>query len=266
MGRDHAVSGALLGLGAIELARATGTLTLSLPATAVATAVVAGSALLPDIDHPSSTVARTFGPATELLAHGTDRVSAWVHKLTATPHDQAMKDGHRTLTHTVAFALSTGGLIAALGAAFGRWAVLAALFACLTLALRGLAPRGYLRRGGWLGVTATAAALTAASSWAAPEIGALPLGALVAYGCWAHCLGDSCTLHGCPWLWPIPIRRQRWYRIGTPHWLRFRTGTDEFDGEDLLRALMYAALAGLLLNLVPGFWAWAAERVGDLTG
>lgn len=40
-----------------------------------------------------------------------------------------------------------------------------------------------------------------------------------------HCWGDSLTESGCPWLWPLPIAGRRWYPVGLPQVLRFRTGS-----------------------------------------
>lgn len=54
---------------------------------------------------------------------------------------------------------------------------------------------------------------------------AIVFGGAAALGCWTHCLGDSLTIMGCPWLWPIPIAGETWYEIGTPRFLRFHTGS-----------------------------------------
>jgi membrane-bound metal-dependent hydrolase YbcI (DUF457 family) len=43
-------------------------------------------------------------------------------------------------------------------------------------------------------------------------------------GALAHILGDCCTEHGCPVLWPLEIRGARWRRYGIPVWFRFKTG------------------------------------------
>ena len=40
-----------------------------------------------------------------------------------------------------------------------------------------------------------------------------------------HDIGDALTVSGCPILWPIPIRRKRWYPLGTPKPMRFKAGS-----------------------------------------
>ncbi|MGI0070155.1 MAG: metal-dependent hydrolase, partial [Nitrosopumilaceae archaeon] len=52
---------------------------------------------------------------------------------------------------------------------------------------------------------------------------ALIFGGAAALGCWTHCLGDSLTEMGCPWLWPLPIAGETWYEIRTPSLIRFHT-------------------------------------------
>lgn len=49
---------------------------------------------------------------------------------------------------------------------------------------------------------------------------ALPIG----IGWFGHLLGDAMTKTGCPILWPLEIDGQRWYPVGFPKPLRFRTG------------------------------------------
>src|SRR5262249_58128556 len=90
MGHTHAISGAALWLAAA------GTVDRFAPAlashgvaeTAAAALVCAGAAMLPDLDHPNSTVAHALGPVTHRLARGVARVSG----------------GRRPATHPLAFA------------------------------------------------------------------------------------------------------------------------------------------------------------------
>jgi hypothetical protein len=66
MGRSHALSGAAAFVAAAPLLDwVTNIGPLELAAGAV---VTAGASMLPDLDHPSSTIARTFGWPTQLLA------------------------------------------------------------------------------------------------------------------------------------------------------------------------------------------------------
>jgi membrane-bound metal-dependent hydrolase YbcI (DUF457 family) len=52
------------------------------------------------------------------------------------------------------------------------------------------------------------------------------IGVAVFLGCVVHVLGDALTRAGVPFLWPLPIRGQRWFRIGSPRRLRFAAGGD----------------------------------------
>lgn len=263
MGRDHALSGALVGATVATFASVAG-YDVSVPIAAMLIAMTAGYALWPDIDHPSATAARAFGPLSMGLAHLLDALGEAVFTATASRYDKRRKDGHRTITHTVAFALLSGVGAAALAMAWSYWGTFAVLFVGLSLALRGLVGK-WARRSGWLVLSATAAALSFGAMLAEPAgIAPALLGATVALGSFTHCLGDSCTLAGCPWLWPILIRGQRWYPIGTPEFLRFRTGTEETDGEDVLRGLMWLGLVALIPAQVPGAYPWLGSQVANV--
>ena len=101
MGPTHAMSGAGAGLaiGAflpVEWGGAT-----SPTEVLVFAGVTAGAALLPDLDTPQSTLARSFGLASRALAHITERVSKTIYDVTMTRKDARISNGHRTATHTV---------------------------------------------------------------------------------------------------------------------------------------------------------------------
>lgn len=252
MKNGHAWSGMAVGL-------AVGLLTEAPPALGITNAaLVAGAALLPDIDQPQATVARVFGPLSQAFARQVNDVSAAVYEHTATPFDDDRDGGHRGLTHTLVFAAALG-LLAGLAA---QWTagLAVVLFLCVSLALRGLLGNA-ARRYGWLATTTVAGALTAVLVMSLPEgYGTGQLGLLVGLGCAVHCWGDSLTLSGCPWLFPIKINGQRWYPIGTPEFLRFRAGgTAE-------RAVVLpgwiAGAAALAFTYVPGGWT----ALGDLGG
>jgi membrane-bound metal-dependent hydrolase YbcI (DUF457 family) len=188
MGRTHALSGAVAWLAAGGLVdRVAPALAAHGAAeTAAAALVCAGAALLPDLDHPSSTVAHALGPVTHLLAR-VARVSG----------------GHRHATHSVVFAAAAGAGGWLLGSA-GTWSSVVPVVLLAALALAAL------------GVTNTAAAgvLAAASSVYVLHAagGTLAwLGPAVGLGCLAHIAGDALTEHGVPALWPLAHR----FRAGT---------------------------------------------------
>lgn len=257
MRQGHAVSGLAAGLGAAGVANACGA-QISLPAALIGAALTAGAALLPDIDCPGATVTRTFGTASELVSASTNQFSAWVYERTATEHDEDRDGGHRGITHTWPFALALGLLCAF----FARvdWIMLAVLFICVALTLQGLlGKRARIRLPldmllpDKLGLWLVSALLTGALwFWLPEEFSPTFLGTLVAFGCMVHCWGDSLTLMGCPWLWPIPIAGQRWYPIGTPEAMRFRAG-GVAEVYLVLPVLTLAALV-LLIDTIPGAW------------
>jgi hypothetical protein len=72
------------------------------------------------------------------------------------------------------------------------------------------------------------------------------IGMAVGLGMFVHCLGDSLTRSGCPWLFPLPIRGETWYELRLPRLLRFRTG-GWVENAVIAPALV---LGGLLL--IPG--------------
>lgn len=274
MAPGHSLTGAAAGLGAAALANACG-IPVSVTGAFLASALCAGAALLPDIDHPGATVSRAFGPASMAASHALHELSARVYDDTCLPLDEDRDGGHRGLTHTWPFAVTVGGVIAATIAIGGRWAVLGTLFVFLSLAIRGLLPdlvrdaefapgsRRRSRGRGWMGVSILSAGLTwLMAMWLPNEDVGAWLGIVVGLGCLVHCWGDSLTLMGCPWLWPIPIAGQRWYPIGTPEFLRFRAGGTT---ERVVVAVgVIPCLLALSVTTVPQGWASIAALIGWL--
>jgi membrane-bound metal-dependent hydrolase YbcI (DUF457 family) len=281
MARAHALSGAALGLVGCQLAQLGGATVT--PATAfTASAVCAGAALLPDLDHPQASIARTFGPLSYRISRITNATSAVIYAKTKTARDDDRDGGHRGVTHTLVWALSEGASAGVL--ALWRPGLALTLFVLLALALRALVgmrrldrwfdafwrfllsrwvckrnlagrvTRWFLRLNqAWITLMILAAL---ASVWAARTLphgtASWWVGGAVAVGCWAHCLGDSMTRSGCPWLWPVKIRGRRWYGIGTPRALRFHTGK---RGETVVTwALLAPVVAVLAVAAVPGAW------------
>ena len=195
LGRDHALS------GAAAMAVLAPSLHLSGPHLAAAVTLGAGAAVLPDIDHPDSTVSRTFGFLTEVFAWTVARVSG----------------GHRHGTHSLAgVAFFTAAAIAAGWYQLhgGRahpglsWALLpAAVFLALlySAALRALRIGGHF--ADLLGLAAAAATCLTGADLAQVSAARLPLlGAAAALGCTVHIAGDCLTHGGCPLLWPVNVR------------------------------------------------------------
>jgi len=229
MGHSHALSGAL-----VWLAAAPGLAALTpvagdalLPAELIAGALVcAGAAMLPDLDHPSATIAQTFGPVTWLLSKVVN----------------VLAGGHRHATHSLLFCVAAG-----FGAhALGQWNTVArdvVVVLMIGLALRALAV-------GVPGRTITSAVVNVLLTTAifvilgSLGVGYEWLGLAVGIGCLAHVAGDCLTERGCPVLWPLKGRWLLPYKIG------FKTGK-AFEQRLLAPALSVAIVVLLYLRLMP---------------
>ncbi|SDR30227.1 LexA-binding, inner membrane-associated putative hydrolase [Thermostaphylospora chromogena] len=240
MGHTHALTGAAAWLAAapglaalpylsessrlVELGVMANALT---PAELMAGALVcAGAAMLPDLDHPSATIAQTFGPVTWVLSKGISWISG----------------GHRGATHSLVFAAGTGVLAHWLANSnpLGR-DILVVLLIGLALRAIGLGiPRK--RYGSALiniGLTVGLFAI-----FRSHEVGYAWLGLAVAIGCLVHVIGDCLTERGCPVLWPL---KRRWllpYKIG------IKTGR-AFEQKVLAPILSIVVIALLYFRLAP---------------
>lgn len=248
IGRDHALSGALAFTAAAPLFHLGGT------HLAAAAALTAGAGVLPDIDEPRSTIARTFGLLTGAFARIVHTVSG----------------GHRKGTHSLAgVALLTAAALAA-----GRWQagvpvsgghprlswhlvpvgiILALLFAAAFRALRvgghfgdvaGIALAVLVVWGGW--------DLALVSSWHVPLIAVCAVAGML-----AHLAGDMCTHDGCPLLYPfsgqkfalLPASVRITTNKAAEHWVvtpLLLAGLGYMVFRDASSALAHAHLAGRL--------------------
>lgn len=222
MGVSHATSGAVLGLVVAGYYPAlVGGPEPSAGSVLTYAAVCAGAALLPDLDHPSSTATRRFEVFEWLSAYFVRPFSGLVFRLTKARRDTG-KGTHRGFTHTILGAILLGLLLNWASARWGTPVLVGILFVCIALAIKGLdhlvpgppslviaamltfgvehfVPGGTAGTAGWLGTAVT-------------------LGMII------HMVGDAITEAGAPLLWPLPIRQRRWYPVGSPRPLRFRAG------------------------------------------
>lgn len=194
LGHDHALSGALAFAAVAPLIHVTGV------HLAACTVLAAGAGVLPDIDEPGSTIARTFGFLTGAFA--------WiVHKLSG---------GHRKGTHAfigitlmTAAAWAAGSWQAGARATAGRpelwWHLIPV---GLILGLLYSAGFRALHIGGHHGDAAglALAALTIWKGWDLVLVSPRHVPVLafcVALGMLAHVAGDMITHDGCPLLYPV---------------------------------------------------------------
>jgi membrane-bound metal-dependent hydrolase YbcI (DUF457 family) len=259
LGVSHALSGAALGLAVAgfvpqllgEHPDAGTVLTF--------TAVCAGAALLPDLDHPSSMATRRFSAASFVACHVVRPLSRLVYDLTRARRD-AGRGSHRGLTHTVVGAVLLGVAVNVASARFGTPVLVGTLFVCLALAIKGLdalvpGPPSLV----------IAAGLTYAIEQAVPGGTAGTagwLGTAVTLGMVVHSVGDAITESGAPLVWPLQIRGRRWYPVGSPRPLRFRTGGAVEAW--LVAPVLTVAVFLLAAFVVPGVAPWLLEMRGHV--
>ncbi|WP_086820123.1 metal-dependent hydrolase [Allokutzneria sp. NRRL B-24872] len=225
MGPTHAISGLAAWSGVAVLGAAYDFGAFTAPAIVVGGALATGAALLPDLDHPSSTVARTFGPISKSMSAGINWLSHKIYRGTRTKKDSNRHGGHRGFTHTIVFAVLAGLATTALIQLSNTYALPFVMFFFCGLAVRGLLHEWHPKRDA-MTIALTSAGLSLLCwQWVngAPEL-AGACGLAVAIGCVAHFIGDAITEMGCPMLWPVPIAGKTWYPVAPPKILRMKTG------------------------------------------
>ncbi|MEU4544394.1 metal-dependent hydrolase [Nonomuraea dietziae] len=239
MGHTHALTGAAAWLGLapvfaalplvnessrfIETGIMAGALT---PAELIAGALVcAGAAMLPDLDHPSATIAQTFGPVTWLLS----KVVSW------------LSGGHRGATHSLAFAVAAGFGAHYLASAYpiGR-DIMVVLLIGLSLRAIGIGIPGNKMGSAMVNIGLTAGLYVVFMSLG---VGYAWLGLAVGIGSLIHVVGDCMTERGCPVLWPMAYKFMLPWKIG------IKTGK-KFE-QKILAPVLSVAIVGLL------FWRLA---------
>lgn len=251
MGPAHSLSGATAWLG-VGAAAAYAGHAMPWPVLLTGALICAGAALGPDLDQPSATISRAFGPVSRLLAIVVGKLSAAVYNGTRSRGERRRSSGHRTLTHTWVWAALIGGGFSLAAVAWGRWAVLVTLFVHMVLAVEGL-----LWRMARVSSDVLVWLLGATSSWLLADVLDQPgngsqwlfdgepylwIGLPIMLGAVVHTLGDALTVSGCPMLWPVPIAGQRWYPLGSPRFMRFRAGA-WVENRVLMPVLMLAGVA-----------------------
>lgn len=233
MGPTHALSGAAAWLVASAVADTAFGYEQSAATIAVGTIACTGASLLPDIDcsgrvltnRGGSTVARTFGRASLLVAEFVEKFALGVHRLTRTKHDRQVNNGHRTFTHTWLFAVLLGIGTGALAYNYGKPAVITILFFLTGFAIRGVLHEFARRKGAILITAMSLATAFGLFHVLPPNESYFLLGAAVTIGCIVHTFGDMITKMGCPAVFPVPIKKRVWYDVGLPEKLAIRAGS-----------------------------------------
>lgn len=212
---------------------------------AAGTVVTAGFSLVPDIDHPGSTAARTLGPLSRGLAQLVEAGSGAARKRSCRCCAVDTTGGHRTLTHTGIGAVVTGAVVALAAVltgpvvavavvGFGAWLASHTALSSRFRAELGDAflPGKFRHRGrgahrftASVGSVAIAALFAVAALVGGTALAGWWIGLAVGWGLLAHILGDALTHWGVPLFWPLRVRGCRWRCVGTPRWMRFRAGS-----------------------------------------
>ena len=187
MGHTHALSGAAVWFAAVPVIGMV-YMPLRLPDIAAGAIICAGAALLPDLDHPSATIAHTYGVLTELLSRAVNAVSG----------------GHRHLTHSFFFVVLAAGITEGM-AQLSPVAVQVFVALLIGIGLRGLAIGVPRRRVGSAVVNAMVNA-GLLGGFALLHVEYRWIGFAVGLGCLVHLVGDCITTEGCPLLWPWSAR------------------------------------------------------------
>ncbi len=195
LGHTHALSGAVVGT-AVGLY----VTHLSMPHLALFAGLAAGGAVLPDIDHPNSSLAHCFGFLTKGFAWLVGKISG----------------GHRHLTHAILGVAGFWGL-AWLAVKFrpdlaGQIGLTIFLSLIIASGLYALAVTGH-----GADVLAIAAAITLVVT--GTGLGLVAFATVL--GCATHVAGDMLTDEGCPLFFPFSDSHQRLL----PRPLAFTTGT-----------------------------------------
>lgn len=212
MGRTHALSGTVVGLG-------TGlVLDMTVESMILCTLLSTGAAMIPDLDHPKSSISLSGG----ILTRG---ISSLVEKFSG---------GHRKATHSLLGVLVAGVLswVCTRVHLEGLWIFLMVMGLLSVLPIRkGLPLAGMGLALTFLGVVSSLP--TEITPWC------------LVLGMATHILGDTITVGGCPLLFPNRrLVSLRWFRTNHPI-------------ERVLQTMMLVSLVpmGMVgLGAFPGVW------------
>jgi membrane-bound metal-dependent hydrolase YbcI (DUF457 family) len=235
------------------------------------TIACAGAALVPDLDcsgrvtsnQGGATVAHTFGVVSLFVAECVEKFSLGVYNVTRSRKDGRRHNGHRTFTHTWIFAALIGAGVGFLAEKYGKTAVIIALFLLFGMGIRGLLAN-QAKSSGWVITTALAALAAYVAANELPDNRGYPLvGLAVGVGCLVHTLGDMITRAGCPVVWPVPIRGERWYEIGLPDSIALRAG-GAVEKAVVVPIFIAIAIVGVIIS-IPGVTALVSEVFRNLS-
>lgn len=210
----------------------------------IAVELVLGGSVAPDVDSKGSTATRVYGPLSWLVSLVVRAVTRAVYTLTRGRRDTKKDGAHRLLTHTAIGNALSGLALAGVCSIDTGYGPLPAAIALGGVG--GLGAYALKKRWRW-----QVALVTGVVAYHLPGVNSTWLwlwGVAFALGCAVHCFGDSCTLSGTPWFWPIGRKGKRWNAGHVlPRGLRVRTGK---TGESVAMFFTFALTAGACVALV----------------
>lgn len=235
MGKNHAKQGicgvALLG-GLLSVVSFPVAQNLGLMA--VSGVLLVSGSTYPDIDAEGSHATKSYGWLSHLLHSLTHLLTQSLYSSTRGERDRGKKGSHRLLTHTALGNLLAGAVLVVLCYIHVWVAAIAVGF------LIGMAVAVWKKRWRW---QALVGGVLVAYGTYDPRMVWI-WGVAFALGNMIHCFGDSCTLSGTPWFWPMERDGKRWGAShALPEWARIRTGT---ANERVILGLTYFLTLGLL--------------------
>ncbi len=233
MGTTHALSGFAVFLALVAFAPAIAEWAgFTSPAIIVlAAVVVAGAALIPDLDNTTSTAKNSLGLLGEGLSIVFRGSATAIQTVVRGPRDDANVDPHRGFWHTIPASIILGVLVWLLTAiqapvfipfigdvTFGWIGAVVVAFICIHMAFAGLF--GKIIKKVIRGSAGFESALTLATSvavlalfWFIPrDENFWWLSIAVAMGAILHILGDAFTTAGVPLTFPIPVKGKLWWK------------------------------------------------------
>ena len=243
MGKSHAKQGVcgVLIIGALlfVLSRLVGLqLAGYLGILAVSAILVVSGSTYADIDAEGSHATKSYGWLSHLLHSATHILTQQLYHATLGPRDRAKKGSHRLLTHTALGNILAGVVLTGL-CYIDRWVA-----AVSVGMLIGMAVTVWRKRWRWPALLG--GILVAYGTY---DVSMLWIwGLAFTLGNMIHCFGDSCTLSGTPWFWPMERDGKRWGAShAVPKFLRIRTGT---ANERVVMVLTYLLTAFFIGGIV----------------
>lgn len=204
----------------------------SIPVLILLILVIAGGALMPDLDNTNSSAESSMGFIGSILSEAMRATAPIFKNLIHSKYDKDLDDPHRGFYHTAVCAVLMGGIAAFLCSPVmsipigdslridGKAFALIFAFIAVNMSLSVLAKPLVKKMKSAAGLFGVVVPLILAAIVVAALFKLLPagydytmIGIGYGVGWFIHCFGDCFTTAGCPVLAPLPIKGHMWYNI-----------------------------------------------------